>query len=107
MTKEYLKMADVFVGDVIAGDDDLIRDEDGLIGDMLWPPDCVKYAAHAINSHDELVAEVERLRVALQQCQIALLIADRFCGNHTADDCGDDVAIPIRDALIATTKNLA
>ena len=62
IAKEYLKMADVFVGDVIAGDDDLIRDEDGLIGDMQWPKDCAEYAAHAINSHDELVAENEGLR---------------------------------------------
>ena len=60
--KEYLKMADVFVGDYHHS----IRME-------TFPPhrygECfinlhgisAKYAAHAINSHDELVAENERL----------------------------------------------
>ena len=58
MTKEYLKMADEF---------SLPVKEDTLevycrqhIGESFGS--CEAYAAHAINSHDELVAEVERLR---------------------------------------------
>ena len=64
--KEYLKMADVFVGEYKPK-----RRIDA------WPPSKygetlielsgspAQYAVHAINSHDELVAEVERLRQAL------------------------------------------
>lgn len=64
--KEYLKMADVFVGEYKPK-----RRIDA------WPPSkhgetlvdisgkLAEYAVHAINSHDELVAEVERLRQAL------------------------------------------
>ena len=64
--KDYLKMADVFVGEYKPK-----RRIDA------WPPSRygetlvelsgspAQYAVHAINSHDELVAEVERLRQAL------------------------------------------
>ena len=64
--KDYLKMADVFVGEYKPK-----RRIDA------WPPSKygetlvelsgspAQYAVHAINSHDELVAEVERLRQAL------------------------------------------
>ena len=63
---KYLKMADVFVGEYKPK-----RRIDA------WPPSMygvtlielsgspAQYAVHAINSHDELVAEVERLRQAL------------------------------------------
>ena len=51
MTKEYLKMADVFGCKV----------EPGRFNYAMANPKAT-YAAHAINSHDELVAEVERLR---------------------------------------------
>jgi len=30
-----------------------------------------------------------------------LEIADAFCGKHTADECPDAVAIPIKDAIAA------
>ena len=64
--KDYLKMADVFVGEYKPK-----RRIDA------WPPSRygetlvelsgspAQYAVHAINSHDELVAVVERLRQAL------------------------------------------
>ena len=64
--KEYLKMADVFVGEYKPK-----RRIDA------WPPSRygetlielsgspAQHAVHAINSHDELVAVVERLRQAL------------------------------------------
>lgn len=66
MTKEYLKMADMFTLPV--------KDEDRksaveVFSRMVSAPYSVdytvalsQYAAHAIDSHDELVAEVERLR---------------------------------------------
>ena len=51
ITKEYLKMADVFR--------DAVHPE--RFNYAMANPKAT-YAAHAINSHDELVAEVERLR---------------------------------------------
>ena len=64
-TKEYLKMADMF--ELPVNDDDRKAAVD-LFSHMVTTPYSVdytvtmsKYAAHAINSHDELVAENERL----------------------------------------------
>lgn len=56
--KEYLKMADVFVHDSA---DEL---EQHIYAGYM-SKHCSEYAALAINYHDELVAEVERLRQAL------------------------------------------
>ena len=86
MTKEYLKMADVFTLPV--------KDEDRksaveLFSRMVSAPYSVEYtvslsqyAAHAINSHDELVAEVERLNVLLE-CSKEVI---RFCNEDLVDD---------------------
>ena len=57
--KQYLKMADVFVHDDVAWLEQYI-----YAGYM--PMSCCEYAAHAINSHDELVAENERMRELLE-----------------------------------------
>ena len=51
MTEEYLKMADAFR--------EVVQPE--RFNYAMANPKAT-YAAHAINSHDELVAEVERLR---------------------------------------------
>ena len=53
-TKQYLKMADAFVHDDVASLEQHI-----YAGHMSMH--ACEYAAHAINSHDELVAENERL----------------------------------------------
>ena len=55
MTKQYLKMADAFAHDSVESLEQHIYA--GYISKH-----CCEYAAHAINSHDELVTEVERLR---------------------------------------------
>ena len=77
--KEYLKMSDVFVGEYKPG-----RRIDA------WPPSRygetlielsgspAQYAAHAINSHDELVAEVERLRDMVIRMQSYLDMAGEY-----------------------------
>ena len=58
MSKQYLKMADVFVhGSVEALEQHIYA---GYISKH-----CCEYAAHAINSHDELEAEVKKLRSEL------------------------------------------
>ncbi len=60
--KEYLKMSDVKdLFDGLINDGHELWCEGGWIGEML-NHDCAKYASHAINSHDELVGEVDRLR---------------------------------------------
>jgi hypothetical protein len=60
MTKEYLKMADKIPGVVTHGIS-YMRDGNGdaIVGSKL------EYAAHAISYHDELVAEVKKLRSEL------------------------------------------
>ena len=142
--KEYLKMVDVFRDEMrVVGDSkNMLADDVGIIIGCYSGDKMAEYVLHAINSHDELVAEVERLtlslnhaninhelferqyylekdkcedmqgeverlRSTLQQCVDALYLADKFCGNHTADECGDEIAIPISDALVAASKIVA
>ena len=62
MTKEYLKMADSLVGEVFIDSGCLLSKALGEIADFSGYNKECRYIAHAINSHDELVAEVERLR---------------------------------------------
>ena len=61
---KYLKMADVFPVEIRTDDESgsLICDEDGIILESFSGDKVADYTLHAINSHDELVAEVERLR---------------------------------------------
>lgn len=80
--KQYLKMADVFRNEmrVVGDSNNMIADDVGIIigcysGDMM-----AEYVLHAINSHDELVAENERLRdeiaVALGEKQSTVIIPE-------------------------------
>ena len=64
MTKEYLKMADVFRNEMrVTGDsNNMISDDVGIIIGCYSGDKMAAHVLHAINSHDELVAEVERLR---------------------------------------------
>ena len=80
MAKEYLKMADVFHTPVTDKDKD---DATEMFQRMTSTPFSIEYtakiseyAAHAINSHDELVAEVERLRSELRKAQERFLEAE-------------------------------
>ena len=61
--KEYLKMADVksLRGELASDGVSLVMGGDRWFGDMV-SEQAARAAAHAINSHDELVVEVERLR---------------------------------------------
>ncbi|MGL4752268.1 MAG: hypothetical protein ACRCXB_07625 [Aeromonadaceae bacterium] len=104
--KKYLKMSDYFITGTFSADygdvHSVIKYKPSVNG---LTSRAAHYAVeHAINSHDELVTEVERLRGSLTQCVNALYIAHKFCGNHTADECGDEIAIPISDALVAASK---
>lgn len=69
---KYLKMSDVFPVEIRTDDESgsLICDEDGIILESFSGDKVADYTLHAINSHDELVAEVERLRGALQDAYL-------------------------------------
>ena len=63
--KHYMKMADAFVHD------DVASLEQHIYAGYMSKHAC-EYAAHAINSHDELVAENERLVSALYEVERVL-----------------------------------
>ena len=64
MSKQYLKMTDVFRDEmrVVGDSNNMIADDVGIIIGCYSGDKMAEYVLHAINSHDELVAEVERLR---------------------------------------------
>ena len=114
MTKEYLKMADVFhggerqcdmagIGGVIDEKGEFILQTtenrysaDMMQGDRNEHRDTVaKYAAHAINSHDELVAEVERLREFERDAMRYRFLRDN-CTTQQADSHGPIFVMTIR-----------
>lgn len=89
MNKEYLKMADVFPSEMrVGGDsDNLIIDDVGIIIGCYSGDKMAEHVLHAINSHDELVAEVERLREHLKLCATELsAMIDRHNVHNIEDD---------------------
>ena len=90
MTKEYLKMADVFNGEIDQGDIVIL---DCGYDTISYEPD--NYAAHAINSHDELVAEVERLREFERDAMRYRFLLDN-CTTQQADSHGPIFVMTIR-----------
>ena len=91
MTKEYLKMSDAFVHN------DVASLEQHIYAGYMSMHAC-EYAAHAINSHDELVAENERLRGELSVVSNALDEVDRVIsekiknGAYDLDDISSEVS---------------
>ena len=69
--KQYLKMADVFVHDSV-------EELEQHIYAGCMSKHCSEYAAHAINSHDELAAEVEMLRDMVVRMQTYLDMAGEY-----------------------------
>jgi len=79
--KEYLKMSDVFKGELFIDSDcdDVIVDDLSLtVLESFSGSDVAKFALHAINSHDVLVAEVERLRAMVSRMQTYLDMAGEY-----------------------------
>lgn len=98
--KEYLKMADVF-GDVVA--QKIIGDAHEIMS-HIYGHICVvntkeraDIIANAINSHDELVAEVERLTKSAELAIMTLEEVDRVLteriknGAYDLDDISGEV----------------
>lgn len=86
---KYLKMADIFKKEVLVDNstaytlkeelDKLYRAREVNDDTLMCSSNFVaEYAAHAINSHDELVAEVERLRGELKSVTNQLMEADQM-----------------------------
>ena len=93
MTKEYLKMADVF--DLPVSEKDK-SDAVNVLDNMSCGPYSIdhlvliaNYTAHAINSHDELVTEVERLRGELSVISNALDEVDRMTSERIKNGAYD------------------
>lgn len=83
MTKEYLKMADAFCLPVDSETSEFYCSQSDPRNIDLQSD----YASHSINSHDELVAEVERLREHLKLCAIELsVMIDRYNVHNMEDD---------------------
>lgn len=97
--KEYLKMADVFPVEIRTDDESgsLICDEDGIILESFSGDKVADYTLHAINSHDELVAEVERLTKSAELAIMTLEEVDRVLteriknGAYDLDDISGEV----------------
>ena len=65
--KEYLKMSKHFAGDVTIDYNGNICDDKSYFGNTDIAEDYYEHVCHAINSHDELVAEVDRLRGLIER----------------------------------------
>ena len=74
MTKEYLKMADVFRDEmrVVGDSNNLIADDVGIIIGCYSGDKMAEYVLHAINSHDELVQMNQELLAALEDAATSL-----------------------------------
>jgi hypothetical protein len=78
---KYLKMADVFKGELFIDsdcDDVIVDDLSITVLESFSGSDAAKFALHAINSHDELVVEVERLRDMVVRMQTYLDMAGEY-----------------------------
>ena len=97
MSKQYLKMADVFPSEMRVGGDsnNLIIDHVGIIIGCYSGDKMAEYVLHAINSHDELVAEVERLRKFERDAMRYQFLCDN-CTTQQADSCGPIFVMTIR-----------
>ena len=97
---EYLKMADVFPVEIRTDDESgsLICDDDGIILESFSGDKVADYTLHAISSHDELVAEVERLTKSAELAIMTLEEVDRVIteriknGAYDLDDISGEVA---------------
>ena len=103
MTKEHLKMADVFRNEMrVVGDSgNMIADDVGIIIGCYSGDKMAEYVLHAINSHDELVAEVERLRGELSVVDSVLNEVDRVISERIKNGAYDldDISAEVSQAI--------
>ena len=101
MTKEYLKMADGFKGGA-KWFGDALREETGAADEL------INSAVHAINSHDELVAEVERLRGELSVVGSVLNEVDRVISERVKNGAYDmdDISAEVSQAIERLNRDI-
>ena len=94
MTKEYLKMADVF-------DDASQEYIEQLLYSGFMSKDSCELMAHAVSSHDELVEEVERLHGELSVVGNVLDEVDRVISERIKNGAYDldDISAEVSYAL--------
>jgi len=105
--KEYLKMSDMFKGElsIDCDCDDVIVDELSLtVLESFGGSDLAKYALHAINSHDELVAEVDRLRDDINALSSVRNAAREFFNCTVASGGSVKVASSNKNAIEAANN---
>ena len=97
MSKQYLKMANVFRDEmrVVGDSNNMIADDVGIIIGCYSGDKMAEYVLHAINSHDELVAEVERLREFERDAMRYRFLLDN-CTTQQADSHGPVFVMTIR-----------
>ena len=104
---KYLKMSGHFVGNVSINADGQICDDKYFRGSTDIAEDYYAPICHAINSHDELVAEVERLTKSAELAIITLEEVDRVLteriknGAYDLDDISGEVTYAL-DKLSAS-----
>ena len=107
--KEYLKMVDVFRDEMrVVGDSkNMLADDVGIIIGCYSGDKMAEYVLHAINSHDELVAEVERLRGKLCVASNALDEVDRVISERIKNGAYDldDISSEVLYALEQLSKD--
>jgi len=97
--KEYLKMADVFRNEmrVVGDSSNMIADDVGIIIGCYSGDKMAEYVLHAINSHDELVAENERLISVLYEVDRVLSeMQKNGVLVYGLDDLIDEVSLSIQ-----------
>lgn len=114
MTKEYLKMTDVFpfsvqfdsdggIGAVVDSQGEYIAQamENNYCSHMTnkdkneYRNNIARYISHSVASHDKLVAEVERLREFERDALRYRFLRDN-CTTQQADSCGPIFVMTIR-----------
>ena len=99
--KEYLKMADVFVEPLcVRQKSPRLLDCCGALAANFLNEPGAKYAAHAINSHDDLVEEVERLREMV--CRMGMYL--EMSGEYPEMESDNPVRQWLYDAIEIMTK---
>ena len=94
ITKEYLKIADVF-------DDASQEYIEQLLYSGFMSKDSCELIAHAVSSHDEIVEDVERLRGELSVISNALDEVDRMISERIKNGAYDldDISAEVSYAL--------
>ena len=97
--KEYLKMEDYFDTGYILVDGSSLHDASGVVAKVFGPSAYASYVAHAINSHDELVAMNKELLDVIERVIGSSREFDKIMGTSEWADGYKQCAIDTGEAL--------